>query len=130
MDRILTAYGVEVHGGEAETVVNVDGIEAVRIDWNKGRVIRGHLATDKAREPSYIPRPDCGGKSIEGDPGMRKVVNLVTNYMSALCETKRRPGRVDRNIEAGTAVYFPGGGAAEFIESPEDCARVLNEYFL
>lgn len=46
--------------------------------------------------------------------------------MSALCET----GRVDRNIEAGTAVYFPGGGAAEFIGSPEDCARVLKEYFL
>lgn len=43
------------------------------------------------------------------DKGMKKVVNLVTNYMSALCE-------------AGTAVYFPGGG--------EDCARVLNEYFL
>lgn len=60
------------------------------------------------------------------DKGMKKVVNLVTNYMSALCET----GRVDRNIEAGTAVYFPGGGAAEVIESPEDCARVLNEYFL
>lgn len=38
------------------------------------------------------------------DKGMKKVVN------------------VDRNIEAGTAVYFPGGGA--------DCARVLNEYFL
>lgn len=34
--------------------------------------------------------------------------------MSALCETGRVPGRVDRNIEAGTAVYFPGGGAAEF----------------
>lgn len=49
---------------------------------------------------------------------------------SALCETGRAPGRVYRNIEAGTAVYFPGGGAAEFIESPEDCARVLNEYFL
>lgn len=48
------------------------------------------------------------------DKGMKKVVNLVTNYMSAL-------------IEAGTAVYFPGGGAAEVIESPEDCARVLNE---
>lgn len=44
------------------------------------------------------------------DKGMKKVVNLVTNYMSAL--------------------YFPGGGAAEVIESPEDCARVLNEYFL
>lgn len=48
------------------------------------------------------------------DKGMKKVV----------------PGRVDRNIEAGTAVYFPGGGAAEVIGSPEDCARVLNEYFL
>lgn len=59
------------------------------------------------------------------DKGMKKVVNLVTN-----CETGRVPGRVDRNIEAGTAVYFPGGGAAEVIESPEDCARVLNEYFL
>ena len=153
-DLVYNENGVEVHGGEAETVVNVDGIEAVRIDWNKGRVIRGHLTTDKAREvfdavanhfkfeqPPYIPCPDCGGKgtlcetcnqtgSIEGDPGMRKVVNLVTNYMSALCETGARPGRVDRNIEAGTAVYFPGGGAAEFIGSPEDCARVLNEYFL
>lgn len=42
------------------------------------------------------------------DKGMKKVVNLVTNYMSALCETGRVPGRVDRNIEAGTAVYFPG----------------------
>ena len=41
---------------------------------------------------------------------MKKVVNLVTNYMSALCETGRVPGRVDRNIKAGTAVYFPGGG--------------------
>ena len=59
------------------------------------------------------------------DKGMKKVVNLVTNYMSALCETGRVPGRVDRNIEAGTAVYFPGGGASEVIESPEDCARVL-----
>lgn len=47
------------------------------------------------------------------DKGMKKVVNLVTNYMSALCETGRVPGRVYRNIEAGTAVYFPGGGAAE-----------------
>ena len=49
---------------------------------------------------------------------------------SAFCETGRAPGRVDRNIEAGAAVCFPGGGAAEVIESPEDCARVLNEYFL
>lgn len=64
------------------------------------------------------------------DKGMKKVVNLVTNYMSALCETGRVPGRVDRNIEAGTAVYFPGGGASEVIKSPEDCARVLNEHFL
>lgn len=40
------------------------------------------------------------------DKGMKKVVNLVTNYMSAHCETGRVPGRVDRNIEAGTAVYF------------------------
>lgn len=56
------------------------------------------------------------------DKGMKKVVNLVTNYMSALCETGRVPGRVDRNIKAGTAVYFPGGGATEVIENPEDCA--------
>lgn len=61
------------------------------------------------------------------DKGMKKVVNLVTNYMSALCETGRAPGRVDRNIEAGTAVYFPGGGAAdaEVIKSPnEGCEGV------
>ena len=32
------------------------------------------------------------------DKGMKKVVNLVTNYMSALCETGRVPGRVDRNF--------------------------------
>lgn len=31
------------------------------------------------------------------DKGMKKVINLVTNYMSALCETGRVPGRVDRN---------------------------------
>lgn len=36
---------------------------------------------------------------------------------SALCETGRIPGRVDRNIEAGTAVYFPGGGATEAEEN-------------
>jgi hypothetical protein len=30
------------------------------------------------------------------DKGMKKVVNLVTNYMSALCETGRVPGRVNR----------------------------------
>lgn len=35
---------------------------------------------------------------------------------SALCEIGEVPGRVDRNKEAGTAVYFPGGGAVEFIE--------------
>lgn len=55
---------------------------------------------------------------VNGDPGMRKVVNLATNYMSALCETGAGPGRFDR---------FP---AAEDIGSPEDCARVLNKYFL
>ena len=33
------------------------------------------------------------------DKGMKKVVNLVTNYMSALCETGRVPGRVLRNID-------------------------------
>lgn len=33
-------------------------------------------------------------------------------------------------LRNGTAVYFPGGGAAEVMESPEDCARVLNEYFI
>lgn len=32
------------------------------------------------------------------DKGMKKEVNLVTNYMSAFCETGRGPGRVDRNI--------------------------------
>lgn len=53
------------------------------------------------------------------DKGMKKVVNLVTNYMSALCETGRVPGRVDRNIKAGTAVYFPGGGAAGVIDDTE-----------
>ena len=74
--------------------------------------------------------PTDNKRFVNMDKGMKKVVNLVTNYMSALCETGRVPGRVDRNIEAGTAVYFPGGGAAEVIESPEDCARVLNEYFL
>lgn len=28
------------------------------------------------------------------DKGMKKVVNLVTNYMLALCETGHVPGRV------------------------------------
>lgn len=157
-DLVYNKNGVEVHGGEAETVVNVDGKEAARIDWNKGRVIRGHVATDKAREvfeavneqfkfeqPSYIPCPECDGKgrilghlcgacnftgSVEGDPGMRKVVNLVTNYMSALCETGARPGYFDRFTAAGTAWYIPEEGENIFIDSPEDCARILNEYFL
>lgn len=39
------------------------------------------------------------------DKGMKKVINLVTNYMSALCETGRVPGRVNRNIEAGLEYY-------------------------
>ena len=46
------------------------------------------------------------------DKGMKKVINLVTKYMSALCETGARPGYFDR---------FPA--ARTF-------ARVLNEYFL
>lgn len=40
------------------------------------------------------------------DKGMKKVVNLVTNYMSALCETGRVPGRVDRNIDPKTGEYY------------------------
>lgn len=44
------------------------------------------------------------------DKGMKKVVNLVTNYMSALCETGRVPGRVNRNIEAGTAYSRDANG--------------------
>lgn len=105
-DLVYNENGVEVHVGEAETVVNVDGKEAARIDWNKGKVIRGHLATDKAREvfdainghfkfeqPSYIPCPECGGGwclacnntgTVLGDPGMRKVVNLVTKKRLSL----------------------------------------------
>lgn len=39
------------------------------------------------------------------DKGMKKVVNLVTNYISALCETGRVPGRVDRNIEPGSDIW-------------------------
>lgn len=35
------------------------------------------------------------------DKGMKKVINLVTNYMLALCETGRVPGRVDRNSKNG-----------------------------
>lgn len=64
------------------------------------------LATDKAREvfdainghfkfeqPSYIPCPECGGGwclacnntgTVLGDPGMRKVVNLVTKKRLSL----------------------------------------------
>lgn len=86
MDRILTAIrrdlaynenGVCIISGEDETAVNVDGIEVARINWSKGKVIRGHLATDKAREvfdavanhfkfeqPPYIPCPDCGGRVL------------------------------------------------------------------
>lgn len=97
-DLVYNENGVEVHVGEAETVVNVDGKEAVRIDWNKGRE--------------------------------RKVVNLVTNYMSALCETGAVSGYFDRFMAAGTAWYIPEEGENIFIDSPEDCARVLNEYFL
>ena len=40
------------------------------------------------------------------DKGMKKVVNLVTNYMSALCETGRVPGR-DRRLFSGRRC---GGG--------------------
>lgn len=67
---------------------------------------------------------------VNGDPGMRKVVNLATDYMSALCETGAGPGRFDRFPAAGTAWYIPEEGENIFIDSPEDCARVLNEYFL
>ena len=67
---------------------------------------------------------------VNGDPGMRKVVNLVTNYMSALCETGARPGHFDRFPAAGTAWYIPEEGENIFIDSPEQCARVLNEYFI
>lgn len=41
-DLVYNENGVEAHVGEAETVVNVDGKEAARIDWNKGKVIRDH----------------------------------------------------------------------------------------
>jgi hypothetical protein len=61
---------------------------------------------------------------------MRKVVNLATNYMSALCEIGERPGYFDRFPAAGTAWYIPEEGENIFIDSPEQCARVLNEYFL
>lgn len=63
------------------------------------------------------------------DKGMKKVVNLVTNYMSALCETGRVPGRVDRNIEAGTAVYFPGGGQTAGERSGPDRRTRHEGYF-
>lgn len=45
------------------------------------------------------------------DKGMKKVVNLVTNYMSALCETGRVPGRVDRNeyIRHCLSLFEPTG---------------------
>lgn len=61
---------------------------------------------------------------------MRKVVNLVINYMSALCEIGERSGTFDRFPAAGTAWYTPEEGESIFIDSPEQCARVLNEYFL
>lgn len=38
---------------------------------------------------------------------------------SALCETGRVPGRVHRNIEAGTAVYFPGGADYYTARTPD-----------
>ena len=38
------------------------------------------------------------------DKGMKKVVNLVTNYMSAHCETGSVNGREDRNIKARNAI--------------------------
>lgn len=41
-----------------------------------------------------------------------------------------RTGRFDRFPAAGTAWYIPEEGENIFIDSPEDCARVLNEYFL
>lgn len=41
------------------------------------------------------------------DKGMKKVVNLVTNYMSALCETG-------------------GGNCMVHFDNPEQCARVLS----
>ena len=34
------------------------------------------------------------------DKGMKKVVNLVTNYMSALCETGREIARWDHHLNA------------------------------
>lgn len=44
------------------------------------------------------------------DKGMKKVVNLVTNYTSALCETGRVPGRVDRNSKPGPPSIFRAAG--------------------
>lgn len=44
------------------------------------------------------------------DKGMKKVVNLVTNYMSALCETGRRCGgghRKPGGLRTGIKRIFP-----------------------
>lgn len=79
---------------------------------------------------SYEKENSMPGVRTGGDPGMRKVVNLATNYMSALCETGAGPGRFDRFPAAGTAWYIPEEGENIFIDNPEQCARVLNEYFL
>lgn len=99
----------------------------------------------KLEQPPYIPCPECDGKghdlghwcnacngtgSVEGDPGMRKVVNLVTNYMTKICAIGDGPGHLDRFPAAGTAWYIPEEGENIFIDNPEQCARVLNEYFL
>lgn len=70
----------------------------------------------KLEQPPYIPCPECDGKghdlghwcnacngtgSVEGDPGMRKVVNLVTNYMTKICAIGDGPGHLDRFPAAG-----------------------------
>ena len=56
-------------------------------------------------------------------PGVR--TGLVSGLQSGA-----GPGRFDRFPAAGTAWYIPEEGENIFIDSPEDCARVLNEYFL
>lgn len=61
---------------------------------------------------------------------MRKVVNLVTNYMTKIRAIGDGPGHLDRFPAAGTAWYIPEEGENIFIDNPEQCARVLNEYFL
>lgn len=57
---------------------------------------------------------------------MEKVVNLVTNYMSALCETGRVPGRVDRNIEAGV---FVGGEYRRIVVRVHKATESIEVYF-